>query len=292
MDGSFILEEVRPSDKEEVTELCKDIWGGYDYIPEVFDRWIEEGGFFCGRAEGRIVALSKYTRQRGNVLWLEGLRVHPEFKGRGYGKKMSKAFIRMVDAMDHSVLRFMTAYVDRESVHLGEEAGFKRKAEYHYLEAEGEGLCSATGSVDGVQMEKDVEAVERFVFSSEEYRLCSGLYLDNWTASEMDQECIRGAVETDKCFSVRNEGQIMALAFYYSFKPYNAQGVAFIAGEDEPVAALIRYGMRQCSEQGGSLFTIMAPSHHLREIAEAQEMGESDIGHIYVYEKRKRNEER
>ena len=85
----LVLSPVRQEDKEEVLALCENIWGGYDYIPYVFDEWVKEGGFYCGRLNGRIVALDKYTWQDNGILWLEGFRVHPDMQGKGIGSMMS-----------------------------------------------------------------------------------------------------------------------------------------------------------------------------------------------------------
>ena len=84
MSQEFTLEKVKPSDKEEVLNLTKNIWEGNDYIPELFDKWVNEEGFYCGKLDDKIISLDKYTWQYNDVIWLEGLRVHPDYRGKGY----------------------------------------------------------------------------------------------------------------------------------------------------------------------------------------------------------------
>ncbi len=40
------LEKVVKKDKEEIKALSAGIWEGNDYIPKVFDGWVNEEGFY------------------------------------------------------------------------------------------------------------------------------------------------------------------------------------------------------------------------------------------------------
>lgn len=92
-----------------------------------------EGEFICGRVKGEIVAVAKHTWQRNDVLWLEGLKVHPDHQGKRYARKIVEVQVEYIKEMDHSYVRFFTA-ADKEPVKKQAEGiGFYVKKEYEYL---------------------------------------------------------------------------------------------------------------------------------------------------------------
>ncbi len=184
----FVLSQVREEDKKEVLALCRDIWGGRDYIPYVFEEWVKEGGFYCGRIDGKIVALDKYTWQNNGILWLEGFRVHPDFQGQGIGSMMSREFAKLLKGLDCRVMRSMSAEINEKSRHLAGKKGFYVLAEYdnyglweEVLKAVAEKI-SLTGRV---KKESNAEAAADFVLSSHDYKLYMGLYIANWVAFDI-----------------------------------------------------------------------------------------------------------
>ncbi|MGL5346707.1 MAG: GNAT family N-acetyltransferase [Peptostreptococcaceae bacterium] len=88
MDNFKILTD---NDYEEVKNLCKNIWDGCDYIPQVFNKWVNDknGCFLSLVHNNQIVALGKYSILLDNQGWLEGLRVHPNYRGQGFANKIS-----------------------------------------------------------------------------------------------------------------------------------------------------------------------------------------------------------
>ena len=56
--GVVELRPARTADRERVVEICAAIWEGHDYIPEVFDTWVQDpsGTFQVGEVDGEVVA--------------------------------------------------------------------------------------------------------------------------------------------------------------------------------------------------------------------------------------------
>jgi len=79
-----------PSDTADVLELTSTIWEGQDNIPEVWENWLSDSTGLLAVAEyqGRVLGLSKLTRLSESDWWLDGLRVHPDFEGRGVASSM------------------------------------------------------------------------------------------------------------------------------------------------------------------------------------------------------------
>ena len=66
-------------------ELCSHIWEGGDYIPLVWDEWLADPDGLLGVAEmhGRVAGVFKLTKFQEGEWYMEGLRVHPDFQGKG-----------------------------------------------------------------------------------------------------------------------------------------------------------------------------------------------------------------
>lgn len=135
---------VRPAvsaDLPGLEEISRLTWDGYDYLDQVAGEWITEGNLFTGIAEDRVVACARFTRAPGNVLWLEGLRVHPDFRGLGYGRTISEFILErcmeIVGAGEAKGIEFSTYSLNAESRGLSEKQGFRVAEWFHILYREG-----------------------------------------------------------------------------------------------------------------------------------------------------------
>src|SRR5271157_1929223 len=79
------IREARPSDKEPLIDFIKDVWGGHDYIPKVWDAWIgdRKARMFVVEVDGRPVGMNRMRFLPDGVAWLEGARIHPDFRRKG-----------------------------------------------------------------------------------------------------------------------------------------------------------------------------------------------------------------
>ncbi|MGL5641172.1 MAG: GNAT family N-acetyltransferase [Paraclostridium sp.] len=71
-------------DYKDIVDISKNIWDGHDYLPKVFHKWVDEKeGCFLGLVkDNKVVAVGKYTILPDRQGWLEGLRVHINYRGQ------------------------------------------------------------------------------------------------------------------------------------------------------------------------------------------------------------------
>lgn len=74
-------------DNADVTEFCKGIWEGDDYVPDVWEDWVNESNGLLAVAEwnGHAIACSKISWISRGQWWLEGFRVDPAYQGLKIG---------------------------------------------------------------------------------------------------------------------------------------------------------------------------------------------------------------
>jgi len=138
------IRQCRLSDREDIEDISSLIWEGEDYLSRVFDEWIDDGGFFVALRDGRVIGTAKITFLPGKVAWLEGLRVHPDYQGKGIGRELNDFILNYAIELRQSrvinAIEFATYYKNKESLHMAKKAGFKTVKSFYVLNRKREGL--------------------------------------------------------------------------------------------------------------------------------------------------------
>ncbi len=80
-------------DREAIVEIARTTWEGHDHLPRMFDEWLvnSECHPIAITIEERVVALGCLRLiEDGKTAWLEGLRVHRDFRGKGFARKITE----------------------------------------------------------------------------------------------------------------------------------------------------------------------------------------------------------
>lgn len=118
------LRDAVGGDLSEVTEFADETWDGWDFVPDVWDDWLEEGVTLVAETDGMVVG-TVHAVTRGDEAWLEGLRVHDDYRREGVGSALLDA---VLERLDVRVARGMTFDENDAAVSLLESAGFERVA--------------------------------------------------------------------------------------------------------------------------------------------------------------------
>ena len=127
-------------DYEDVVELCKDIWDGTDYLPELFHKWVEDEGLFLGAYDtetSRVVGTDKFSVLYDGTGWLEGLRVHKDYRGRKIAREMAEIVFAYAKAeLSKKTIKKIacsTHISAAESIRMLKKTGFVVEQEYLLL---------------------------------------------------------------------------------------------------------------------------------------------------------------
>jgi GNAT superfamily N-acetyltransferase len=124
-------------DTPQVLELSSHIWEGHDYIPLVWQDWLADpNGLLCVAEFGsRIAGFGKLTLLSASQWWLEGLRVHPEFEGRGIASHINDYLLAYWLEHGDGFVRLGTSS-ERVKVHrMCAHRGFEKIGEYSFYGA-------------------------------------------------------------------------------------------------------------------------------------------------------------
>jgi len=117
---------MRPADRERVTEISRDVWDGHDYIPRVFDDWLEDSGaaFQAAEVEGVVVGLQRLRPYAPGLIWYEGLRVASTHRRQGIAREMLVSAIAEAKEQGFREMRLATG--NPGAATLFESEGFRR----------------------------------------------------------------------------------------------------------------------------------------------------------------------
>lgn len=126
---------AQENDTADMYEITKDLWDGHDYVPQMWAEWLADpyGALLVAEYEGRVIGLGKLSRQSDRDWWLHGLRVHPEYQGRGIAAQIHRALMTVWERSGSGAVRLITY---RPQVrHLCEQLGFTQVNEYSEFSA-------------------------------------------------------------------------------------------------------------------------------------------------------------
>ncbi len=155
-----VIRPALPKDKEDVAEFTKFIWGGHDYVGEVFPEWLKDpqGQLLVAEYAGKCIGCAKVSFLAPGQWWLEGFRVDPYFQGLKVGSRLDAAANEWFDAHGDGALRLMTSSKRVQVHHLSEARGFVRVGEVCAYAADA--LAESTDAFAPLRAEEADEAAE------------------------------------------------------------------------------------------------------------------------------------
>lgn len=129
---NVLCRPARQTDTADVLELTSTIWDGNDYVPSVWAEWLADpdGTLAVAESQGRVLGLAKLTRLSERDWWLEGLRVHPEYQGRGIASQLHDYLVARWLEIGSGALRLGTNAERLPVHHMCQRSGFAKIAEF------------------------------------------------------------------------------------------------------------------------------------------------------------------
>ncbi len=93
VNDQVITRAARAEDKDAIVAFCQNTFSWGDYIPDAWDNWMADadGRLIVGIVDDKPVGLAHVKVLEGGVGWMEGMRVHPDFRRHGVSTAMDHA---------------------------------------------------------------------------------------------------------------------------------------------------------------------------------------------------------
>lgn len=203
----MIIRKANAKDKDDILAISSKIWDGEDFVPKVFDKWIneEKGEFTVIEESGKVVAFSKMSYHENDVYWLEGLRVHENYRGNGYAKKLTEYYLDLAYKNNYKKLR--CAIYKQEYTHIIEKYNFNVIAKYDYLFKEKIKHYSLTENINLIEDEK----VYEFIVNSEEYIKYYNKFTFDWSFLDINKDMVSKLIKRKEVFGITRNYKLEAI---------------------------------------------------------------------------------
>src|SRR5690554_4217921 len=131
---------VRPArgdDRKQLEAISGQAWDRPDYIPGMLDRWLkhEDGELSVAELDNRVVGFSKFTVLTPQWGWLEGARVHPQWRRRGVATSLARYHIGLARQRGLAALGMATSSNNAASRSVMASLGFQLTGDYRLYRA-------------------------------------------------------------------------------------------------------------------------------------------------------------
>jgi GNAT superfamily N-acetyltransferase len=264
METELTFRPARPDDRPAMERICAHTWDWGDYVPEVWDDWLAQGGgmgVIVGELAGRVVALSKITFQTPDQVWLGAMRVDPDYRRRGIAGRFLDYSLAHAQAQGARVARLGTGDDNRPVHILAARAGMVRVGAYVLLTA---------GPLDSGPLHNGLRPtfldpghaaqVRAFLAGSPVLAHTRGLYSVNWAWQELSVEQAAGFLAEGRV-AARTAGdeRLVALATVCPDREDGELWVGFADGEPEAVTELATAIRAYAGELGVEKVRMMVP---------------------------------
>jgi GNAT superfamily N-acetyltransferase len=263
--------------------MSRHIWGGNDYMPLVWDRWLAEktGALLTATVDGRPVGTTKVTLLSPGEVWLEGLRLHPDYHGLGLSKHIHKATFREASRLNPRTVRYATWIGNEASRRIAEKNGFWQIARAGWM-------WGKAGTKSTIRARRatlaDLDAVVRFVHGSRCYESMGGVAGVGWTFPQLSRRRIRSLVKKGRVLLLPGKGAPRAVAAYDMGKIDDDVCLGFVDGPDDDVRALARDVLRAAAGTGREKASAMLPMGRIVELVHSAGFDEWQPVKAVVYE--------
>ncbi len=131
------MRPARPDDKDAIVAFCQDTFDWGDYIADVWDDWLADraGRMLVAVVEDRPVGLVHVALLDEHVAWMEGMRVHPDYRRLGIGSLLDRAARESARERGARVARLVTSIKNTAAQGVLEREGYVRVAQFNFWSA-------------------------------------------------------------------------------------------------------------------------------------------------------------
>lgn len=209
----LMMRKVKTSDLEDILEISRHVWEGHDYLPSVIEKWLKDPNSYTYGIEvdGHLVSLDNLRLiEKGRTGWLEGLRVHPDYRGRGLAKKLTEHMIREAQRLKVQRLRYTTATDNLASLKLAEKAGFIQLLEMGVFWHPNPNIIPSPKDYPPIEKSSSKKVYE--LVQSNPQIIPQGVLIYNWKALDSTLEGFRTVGESNEFHVALRKGRTDSLS--------------------------------------------------------------------------------
>ena len=194
------IRNALPSDKKIILDFCKSTFSWGDYIHHVWDDWLDEGNFFVLTENKRPVAICHaFIIKNEKLVWIEGIRVDPNYRQKGYAKKLVTKAEAIAKKNDCTLSSMLIESKNFKSLKLAAKLHYARKEKWYYYF-----LAPKKHISINAQQVKSAKEVKILLTSSE-------FYIKSWRWLPLDAKTTSSLIKERKTIISKDQNRIDSL---------------------------------------------------------------------------------
>ena len=244
------IRDAKPTDKQVVLDFCKDTFSWGDYIADVWDYWILQGNLFVAVENDVPIGLSHLVIMDNRQAWLEGIRIHPNHKRKGYGKNM----ISHCESITNSkTIRMIIESDNTPSINLAKSLGYGIEDRWQLY------ALTPKKEISSVVLASDINQVTRLVSSY--------TYVDSWKWLAMEISDLEELIRQKRILLSMQNGQVLAMGIWNESKNFaNVLQLGFINGTNEGMLDILRFIQNKGHELNSERIQVFSQAKNMLEM--------------------------
>jgi N-acetylglutamate synthase-like GNAT family acetyltransferase len=255
--GQIRIRKASARDKAPILEITRNIWGGHDYLPLVWDDWLadKKGRFIVATVNGRTVGVAHASLQTPDVAWLEGVRVHEQYRGFGIAGKLNNALVEWARKKHARVARLCTGSGNHASQEHLKKIGFPGLQTFQRLDIT-RGLHVKPAGI--TTPKRFAKSLWNWLIARPEFTENRAMYSDGWTWYPLAPQALRKHMAQGHVLVTSRRGKPTVCCILHDEDKVLTMG--FVAGDRTDVSRLIRMLRFMMSRKKRERLRVLLPS--------------------------------
>lgn len=282
------IRKLRQSDRADIAEISRHVWEGHDYLPSVAEGWLKDKNchFYGIVTDDHVVAVGNlHVLERGRTGWMEGLRVHPDYRGKGYANEITRYLVRKAEDLGVRRLRYTTSDENAASLNLAKMVGFSRLLEMVVLWSTNPKTVPPFKGY--YPIEKTTPARTYELLQTNPSIVPRGILIYDWKAVDSELQNLEEIGKTHEFYVALKNGKIDSFSFGHLRQEFNKTwSFTTYARDSAGVLAQLSYSLTNAMKLGCNwiMFTFDKRFEEAAKQVDLQSE-EQDLGHLVLLEK-------
>lgn len=245
------IRSAQAGDQAAVLAFCTQTWEWGDYIDRTWDDWLlnPAGKLLVAVMDQEPVGIVHMLMLDHTEAWLEGLRVHPDYRQQGIGRALSEAAMGAAMQRGATAVRLAIDATNTASSSLSESMHMHRVGDFSLYTA----APFATDSRHAAQhtltlaVAEDLDAIIDYLNVSNIFPLVGGLYYARFAGLPITAPFLEQKIAAQQIYLLRRWDRLDGLAI--AEERHDPQGVQFSVGYIDGTAieaiSLLAYELRR-----------------------------------------------
>lgn len=236
-----MIRSAQQGDKHSVLEFCKDTFSWGDYIADVWDLWQSKGGLYVSEQDGLVVGVYNVAFFEKEA-WLEGMRVRPQYRKKGLGKKM---LAHAESVIQNGTIRLIIESENHPSIALVKSMGYDLEEKWRLYSMTPEKQESHFTTAD------TTDGLDEFITST--------TYADSWKWLPLDKEELEKLVKQKRILISYQNDRVSAVGIWNRSKEFpKIFQLGFVNGTEEGMSDILRHVQKKAHELGCERIQVFA----------------------------------